>query len=89
MKNCLSSSNLSSKIISIQPIPSKESALIQFCDFLLGAVGSAFNKSIEMGKPKEAILNHLKDRLGWEEIVSTSKDFEKFNIFKIDLKGGW
>ena len=89
LKNCLSSSNLSSKIISIQPIPSKESALIQFRDFLLGAVGSAFNKSIEKGKPREAILNHLKDRLGWEEIVSTSKDFEKFNIFKIDLKGGW
>ena len=89
LQQCLQHSNLSSQIHSIQAIPSKESALIQFSDFLLGAASSDLNESISKQSAKMKILTHLRKKLNRKRLTSTVKNEEKFNIFDIQLQGGW
>jgi hypothetical protein len=86
---CLQRSNLSSQIHSIQAVPSKESALIQFADFLLGATSSDLNESIDERSAKMKILVHLRKQLKRKKLTPTVKSEEKFNIFEIQLQGGW
>ncbi len=88
LRQCLNNSNLSSSINSIQSLPAGESALIQLADFLLGATGARLNETVKSGSAKEKVLIHLENRLGWN-LRPTSKVEEKFNIFRIQLQGGW
>jgi len=87
LKNVLINSNLSSKIRSIQALPSKEVILIQLADLLTGAVNAKFNQSVT-SQSKLAIIERIEYRLK-KEIIPTSKSEEKFNVFKIRLQGGW
>ena len=89
LRRCLKHSNLSSNIVSVQSIPSNESALIQLVDFLLGAAGARLNGVIRSNSTKEKVLLHLEARLGEDRLKPTRKGEEKFNIFKIKLQGGW
>ncbi len=56
LQRCLQHSNLSSQIHSIQAVPSRESALIQFADFLLGAASSDLNESYTTKSQRRALL---------------------------------
>lgn len=89
LQQCLRRGNISSQILSIQSVPARESVLIQLVDFLLGAVGSAMNNSLCPESAKANALQYLQNRLGRAKLGPTRKNEEKFNIFKIQLQGGW
>jgi predicted ATP-binding protein involved in virulence len=87
LKDCLQNSNITSDIKKMQALHSHEVIFIQLADLLTGAVSSKFNNSITSQAKQviiKAIENHLK-----HEIKPTSRDIRKFNIFKINPKGGW
>ncbi len=85
LHRCLNYSNLSSEIKRVQAVPSSQSVFIQLTDLLLGAVGAKFNDSI-CSPSKINIISLIEKRLG-HEIRPTGKYVNKFNVFKIDLKG--
>lgn len=89
LRHCLSYSNLSSDITNIQSLPSKQVALIQLCDFLLGIAGSRMNRTLTKGSAKEQVVQHLEGRLGLDRIQPTAREEKKFNVFHIRLQGGW
>ncbi|MCC5874987.1 MAG: DUF3800 domain-containing protein [Candidatus Sumerlaeia bacterium] len=82
-------SNITSTVKAVQALPSSEVALIQFCDFLLGAASARMNTTINQGSAKEEIVTMLESRLGRGQLAPTWKSEQKFNIFKINLRGGW
>lgn len=83
----LNNSNLSSMITSVQALPSNEVQLIQMADLLIGAVNAKFN-GLSLKSAKGTLIKHIETRLE-KEISPTSKCEEKFNVFKINLQGGW
>ncbi len=89
LQRCLQNANLSSKIMSVQSLPSREVVLIQLCDLLLGAASSRMNDTLKEGSAKEAILKRLEGDLHLEVLGPTIRDERKFNIFQIRLRGGW
>lgn len=70
----------------VQPINSKESLLLQLQNVLMGAVGYKFN----YGTTGESLAKQdLVKRIEWHlghEIFPTSKNYKRFNIFKIELR---
>jgi len=88
LARCLSRTNLSSSIDSIQSLPSHEVVLIQLCDLLLGAARSRINVTLRDGTAKAVVVQRLERALG-RVLAPTDKTEEKFNIFKIRLQGGW
>lgn len=88
LKTVLEKSNLSSKINQVQGLPSDESLGIQLADFLTGLCVSKFNKEIT-SKAKLSIIDYIEETYIGNSIKPTPKWEEKFNVFKIDLKGGW
>jgi hypothetical protein len=74
-----------SSINNLQNIHSHESLLMQLTDVLMGAITyhlRGLNKVTAKNKLIEKIEKHTQLPLN----ISTSKDFEKFNLFFIDLK---
>ncbi len=88
LKRCLSYSNLSSTVMQVQAVHSKESVLIQLTDVLTGIAAYRLNNSIRPDSAKFALLCELEKMLG-RVIRPTYKSEQKFNVFKIDLTGGW
>jgi hypothetical protein len=88
LARCLSRANLTSRIDSIQSLPSQEVVLIQLCDLLLGAASSRINNTLREGTAKAAVVQRLELALD-RPLAPTRKGEEKFNIFKIRLQGGW
>lgn len=88
LARCLSRANLTSNLESIQSLPSQEVVLIQLCDLLLGAASSRVNGTLREGTAKGAVVQRLELALG-RPLAPTHKTEEKFNIFKIQLQGGW
>ena len=80
--------NLSAEIVNVQPLPSGQLVLMQLCDILLGAASSRLNFEAPASPAKLAIVERIEARLG-RKIGPTWKSEEKFNVFKINLKGGW
>ena len=82
-------SNLTSDIKQVQGLPSEQSLGIQLADILTGLVASKFNEGVtseaKLGLIKHIENTYIKDKL----IAPTPKWEEKFNVFKINLKGGW
>jgi len=83
----LTNSNLTSNIENVQSLPSKQSLGIQLADFLVGAINSKFNSNIT-SEAKLSVIAKVEE-LNKSAIIPTSKSVEKFNIFKINLQGGW
>jgi hypothetical protein len=75
----------SSKVLSVQALPSNESVAIQLADILTGAIASKFNKEIT----SPAKLEIIKCIEQYKPILKTSKNENKFNIFDINLRKGW
>ena len=88
LKRCLSSSNLSSVVRQIQAIHSKESVLIQLVDVLTGIAAYRLNETIDIKSGKFKLLCELERLLGCQ-IRPTSRGEQKYNVFRIDLGGGW
>lgn len=88
LKQCLTNSNLASQISNVQAVRSSESVLVQLADVLIGAAASRLNEKISPGGAKEEIVNELESKLG-RQIRHTLKYENKYNVFVIDLQGGW
>lgn len=88
LQRCLDSSNLSSLVSNVQGIDSRHSLLIQLADVLTGCVARQFNKSSRGSQPKDAVVKAVEDRIG-HRIGATSRAEAKFNVFQINLSGGW
>ncbi len=89
LKRCLFYSNLSSEIKTVQSLPSGQVAMIQLCDLLLGAASSRMNNTLREGSAKETLVRRLESHLGWERLGPTSRSESKYNVFRIQLYGGW
>lgn len=87
LHKALRNANLSSEITAIQALPSEQVLGIQLADILTGAVFSKFNNQ-HSGTAKKALIHQIESHLG-RAIAPTPKFEEKFNVFKINLQGGW
>jgi len=88
LARCLSRSNLSSRIANIQSLPSQELVLMQLCDLLLGAASSRINNTLHESTAKSSVVHRIESALD-RSLMATPKNEEKFNIFRIQLQGGW
>ncbi|MGR3319955.1 MAG: DUF3800 domain-containing protein [Candidatus Anammoxibacter sp.] len=88
LKRCLGLSNLSSTIKNVQAVRSKESVFIQLADVLTGAAAARLNKMLVDGGAKNEVTNRLEKHLE-RKIRHTWKSEQKYNVFVIDLHGGW
>jgi len=84
----LENSNRNSNIQRVQALPSKEVVLIQLSDLLLGAASSRINNIGHSNTAKINLLDRLEKHLG-HKIEPTNKGENKFNVFVINLGGGW
>lgn len=89
LERLLDCSNVTSKVTSVQALPSTEVLLLQFTDFLLGMISSRMNLSVAPESTKDRIINHLEEGLGVHRLMPTPKGDMRYNIFKINLSGGW
>ncbi|MCG8207300.1 DUF3800 domain-containing protein [Tenacibaculum finnmarkense] len=87
LKDILNNANLFSSIKNLQALPSDELLGIQLADFLMGALNGKVNGRVT-SKSKLGIIEKIEKQLN-HEIVPTPKAEEKFNVFKINLEGGW
>lgn len=75
-----------SHIRDLTVVDSHQSHLMQLCDLLTGAVAADFNSDIRPASAKRLLASYIASRLGWDNLaVSTSREMQKFNIFKINL----
>lgn len=88
LRKVLDNANLSSDVQCVQALPSKQVTLIQLADLFLGAASSRLNQTLREGSAKEKLVMDLEQRLG-RPLAPTWRNEHKFNIFKIDLRGGW
>lgn len=88
LARCLSYANLSSEIVNVQAIRSRESVLMQTADVLTGIAAARLNNSLRAGSAKWELVTHLEQALG-KKIDATYRSEKKFNVFVIDLAGGW
>ncbi|MFV1808822.1 DUF3800 domain-containing protein [Phaeobacter sp. Ax4a-4a] len=88
LRQVLDNANLSADVQCVQALPSKQVTPIQLTDLFLGAASSRLNRTLQEGTAKEALVLELEQRLG-RPLGPTWRSESKFNIFKIDLRGGW
>lgn len=88
LKRCLSNSNLSASVPSVQAVWASESVLIQIADLLTGLVSAKYNDSCLPGSPKRKLIQKCEEYLN-KPIGATGALENKFNVFEINLKGGW
>jgi hypothetical protein len=89
LRRTLDYANISSQVVSVQALPSHQVVLMQLTDFLLGMASSRINESVQPASAKDRLVAHLEGRLGIARLEATRKFETKFNIFKINLQGGW
>ena len=83
----LNRANLFSSIFNVQAIHSKESIGIQLADLLTGCVNGKFNEKVR-SSAKLSTIGVVENCLH-HPLRQTNKSEEKFNIFRINLQGGW
>ncbi|MFO7857792.1 MAG: DUF3800 domain-containing protein [Ectothiorhodospiraceae bacterium] len=88
LRRCLDYSNLSSEVHDVQAVRSEESVLIQLADVLTGMAAYRLNDRVREGSAKARVLQHYEELYG-QRIGPTFKGEQKFNVFRIDLAGGW
>ena len=88
LKECLSNANLLASIETVQALPSKQLTLIQFADFLLGMTSAKLNETLVSGSIKAELVDYF-EVVADRQIKPTYRAEKKYNIFKINLKGGW
>lgn len=88
LRRCLDYSNLSSTVGGVQAVRSEESVLIQLVDVLTGMAAYRLNDQLRTASAKADVLDRFEDLRG-KKISPTRKAEQKFNVFQIDLTGGW
>lgn len=88
LKQCLDASNLSSNVTNVQAIESKQSVLIQLADVLTGVVSRRLNNSSQGSIARDSVVDAVERNLR-RPIGPTGRSENKFNVFKINLSGGW
>ena len=88
LRKCLGYSNLSASVPNVQAVRASESVLIQMSDFLTGLVSAKYNHSCLTNSPKYALIQKC-EKLLKKPIGATGASEAKFNVFEINLKGGW
>jgi hypothetical protein len=88
LKACLNHANLAAAIETVQAVRSRKSVLIQLTDVLVGLATARLNDRLTPGSAKEAVVGHLEGLIR-RKIGSTALCEKKFNVFKINLNGGW
>ena len=88
LKNCLTNANLAAAITTVQSVRSSESVLLQLSDVLVGISSARLNSRLREGSAKKEVVLHIEGLLG-RKIASTPFSEKKFNVFKINLQGGW
>ncbi|MDD4309203.1 MAG: DUF3800 domain-containing protein [Candidatus Cloacimonetes bacterium] len=86
--SCLTNANRFSLIQKVQAVHSHESVLLQLNDVLLGIASAKFNDSVSSGSHKGELIAFIEKKLG-RSISPTSNAEKKYNVFKINLQGGW
>lgn len=87
LESFLDKSNFFAEVKSVQALPSHESLGIQLADVLTGITTAKMNNKTT-SLAKQELMNYVESHIG-NIIQPTSKIEEKFNIFKINLQGGW
>jgi hypothetical protein len=88
LHRCLCAANLSADIACVQAVRSEEVVLIQLVDVLTGAASAKLNGTLNTPSAKTDLVTALESKLG-RSIQPTAKTAQKFNLFEIDLGGGW
>jgi hypothetical protein len=88
LKKVLSNANLTSTIENVQGLPSEQSLGIQLADVLTGIVSAKFNNIIS-SPAKLDLIKHIETVHLKKTLTHTPKGEEKFNVFQINLQGGW
>ncbi len=88
LERFLDLANLTSDIKQVQGLPSEESLGIQLADILTGLSNAKFNNEIT-SKAKIGLIEYIENTYLGKPIKPTQKWEEKFNVFKINLQGGW
>ncbi|MFM8739942.1 MAG: DUF3800 domain-containing protein [Cytophagales bacterium] len=88
LEKVLDNSNLTSDVKQVQGLPSEQSAGIQLADVLTGLVVAKFNYEIT-SQAKLNLIQYVEEKYLGKPITPTPKWAEKFNVFRINLKGGW
>lgn len=88
LQHCLNRANLSSQIDRVQAIRSRESVLLQLTDVLTGMASARLNDALTPNTTKFELVCELEAKLG-RQIRHTLRSEQKFNVFVIDLAGGW
>ena len=87
LKKVLNASNITSDVQQVQALLSEQSLGIQLADVLTGLVTAKFNRKT-ISAAKNELIDCVEKHLG-RTIAHTPKFEEKFNVFKINLQGGW
>lgn len=89
LAQCLTNANLAATIKSVQAVRSEESVLIQMADFLTGLCSSKLNNTLSEHSNKRKLLDEFEIKYLKKTIAHTSREENKFNVFVINLCGGW
>ena len=88
LRRCLDSADLSAKVERVQAVRSEESVLIQAADVLTGVAARKLNGPKGGSVSKKAVVDEIEAYLG-HPIRATTRAEQKYNVFAIDLSGGW
>lgn len=88
LQTCLQNANLFANVSNVQSVRSEESVLIQLVDVFSGAVAAKMNDRLSAGSAKWHVVEEL-ERGICHPIQATSRTEQKFNVFQINLAGGW
>ncbi len=89
LRRTLDCANFTSEVVSVQALPSEEVVILQLTDLLLGMASARMNQTARAGSAKDRIIRRLEGGLGRRRLEPTNRGEPKFNIFRIDLQGGW
>jgi hypothetical protein len=87
LERVLRNANLTSEIVAVQALPSRQVDLLQLTDVLIGAVGYRFHRETTSAA-KLAVVNEIETCLR-HPIQPTSRREQKFNVFRFRPGGGW
>ncbi len=88
LNRVLNNANLTSMISRVQGLPSEQSLGIQLADLLTGLVSAKYNRKTTSAA-KRTLIERIEQVHLNRTVGPTPRSENKFNVFEIDLRGGW